>query len=80
MKEYQYSTTLEKVGRVFFVHALALLIMLLAGNFLMDEINKIANKWFYDKFLSFDLVIVLGIFVLVLLFNYICEFVICKRK
>ena len=80
MEEYQYSFIVEKIGRVVMLHVLALVIILLCGDTLVDKLNMMAKDLFYEKILSFNYVFVITTFVVLLIFNLTCEFITSKKR
>lgn len=80
MEEYQYSSMIEKIGRNVVLHSIALVLIVLSGNALVDKLNVLGKDLFYEKILSFNYVFIVTAFVVVLLFNLTCEFLTSKKR
>ena len=76
MKEYDYSRILEIMTRVFTVHTLTFLLILIFGSSLCDLVNQFAVSMFYEAFLMMDIPMIFFSYLLIMIYSFVCETVI----
>lgn len=80
MKEYGYNAIFEKILNVFVMNTIALLVVLLFGNQICNLINGFAKLMSYAKFLSFEFKYIFIGYLVIMLFNLLCEILICRKR
>ena len=76
MKEYNYSRILESITRVFTVHTLTFLLILIFGSSLCDLVNQFAVSMFCEAFLEMDISMIFFSYLLIMIYSFVCEAVI----